>query len=117
MAIQHVDMRTVRQQIEEGEQRIKQQREAGKKIIRDNISEMSKEFNRPDLNESSFDTNHKDFDHDRISILDLNRRVVMKVSEEEMSDISSPATPEVRHRFEARLRAAFVAHYKLSIQK
>ena len=113
MAIQQVDKLTVRQQMEEDEQRTNQQMEAGKKIISENISKLSREFKRPDINGFSFEANNKDFDCDRISILDINRRVVMKVSEKELTDIPSSSTPEVRHRFEARLRAAVVTHYKL----
>jgi hypothetical protein len=115
MAIRELDMKTIRQQIEEDGQRINQQMEAGKKIIRNNFSEISKEFNRPDINEFSFDTNDSDFDCDRISILDMDRRVVMKVSEKKLTDIPSPKTPEVRLEFEARLRAAVIFHFKLSM--
>ncbi len=115
MTIQQEDKRTIRKQIEEDEQRVNQQRESGKKIISENINNLSMEFMRPDISDFSFEINHKDFDCDRVSILDMNRRVVMKVTEEELTDISSSSTPEVRLRFEARLRAAVVAHYKLSI--
>ncbi len=115
MAIQELDMKTIKQQIEEDGQRINQQMEAGKTIIRDNINEISKEFNRPYINEFSFDTSQMDFDCDRISILDIDRRVVMKVSEKKLTDIPSLKTPEVRLEFDARLRAAVISHFKLSI--
>ncbi|MGA7343776.1 MAG: hypothetical protein WBE72_06155 [Terracidiphilus sp.] len=110
MAIQQVDKRDVRQQMEEDEQRINQQREAGKKIIAETINKVSKEFSRPDINSFSFERRR-----DHWYILDVNRRVVMRVSEEELTNSPSPRTPEVRRRFEARIRKAVIDHYKLSI--
>ena len=103
MAIQRADNGTTTQQLEEDESKINQQIGAGKKIIRDEMNLLSNEFNRPDINEFSFDASHTDFDYDLISILDMNRRVVTKVSVDELSDILQRQRP----KFDIDLRLDF----------
>jgi len=94
----------------EFEARQQQQREAGIKIITETINKMSKELNRPDIKNFLFERKNDDW-----YILDMNRGGILKVSEEELTDSPSPMTPEVRLRFETKIRKAVIAHYKLSI--
>jgi hypothetical protein len=88
-----------------------EQVESGKQIVRQMLGNLAVEFNEPELNNLQFKITDKDFDEDRISLVDLQRReVVAKIEENDLAD--SPADAGVWKRLEAQIKQAIEARHR-----
>ena len=103
----------IREQLIQDAQRSEEQLKAGMSLALAIIHRFSIEVDCPAMNGCSFKTSHRDFDDDRLSILDAQERVVTKVARNELTDAISPKTPEVGRAFEAKLRSALISHFNV----
>jgi hypothetical protein len=87
-----------------------QQIEAGKQIVQEILAKLASELNQPGANNLTFNMTDKDFDYDRISLMNPSFHVVAKIEETDLADC--PADAGVRSRLRAQLRLAILEFYK-----
>lgn len=88
-----------------------EQIKTGEQIVKEILGKLAVDLNRPEINDFSFYVTPRDFDNNQVSILDQKKKVVVKISDNDLADL--PADRTVRRRIEAKLGAAVKAHYKL----
>jgi hypothetical protein len=81
--------------------------ESGKEIVRGILANLAVEFHAPGLNDLTFKTTDRDFDYDRISLMDPKFRILAKIGRDDLADC--PADLKVRKRLEVQLRQAICA--------
>jgi hypothetical protein len=87
-----------------------QQIESGKTIVLGMLDKLATKLALPELKGLSFHLTDKDFDYDRVSLVDRDKfHVVTKIQEADLADC--PADARVRSRVEAELQQAIRAFY------
>jgi hypothetical protein len=117
MDIQQIDARNnrndIRQQHEEDEKRLDQQREGGRKIAMAILAGLANKYKGHWINDLSFRVNRRGVSPDQEDILDTDGRTVAKLPREWLED--APASSEVCHKIEACLEAAIRINHRMRI--
>jgi hypothetical protein len=83
----------------------RQQVESGKAIVKSLLAKLATDLDQERINRFAFKVTGRDFDSNRVSIVDLdNVKVVAKLEENNLAD--APAQCEVKVRLEAHVIAA-----------
>lgn len=94
-----------------GEDSYQEQVEAGKRFVKETLTELATQLKRPDIDNFEFLSTDKDFDNDQLSIFDPSkRRVVGKVARNDLADCMT--TPVVKRRLADEINSAVRAYYK-----
>jgi hypothetical protein len=103
----------IRQQHEEDEKRVNQQREDGRKIVIATLAGLANKYKSPWINDLSFKANRRGICPDQEEILDKDGRTVARPPREWLED--APASSDVRHKIEACLEAAIRTSRRMRI--
>jgi len=111
MAIQQADKLTVRQQLEESEKRVNQQRKEGRITTMRILRQLAIKLKRPGINDLSFKVYWIGISPDQEEIVDKSGRIVAKIPLENLED--APASANARHKIGARLEAGVRAYCRV----
>jgi len=119
MDIQPIDGRNnlndIRQQHEDDEKRVDQQREGGRKIVMAILAGLANKCKSLWINDLSFRVNRRRVSPDQEEILDKDGRTVARLPREWLED--APASSDVRHKIEACLEAAIRTNHRMRVSK